>query len=166
MKYLQNLNKWLAKDSIFVISSFLVLITCSLFFIPKIASVVVPFQSQNKLQNFIKETTSGSFSTRAFWEFREFYSPGSFSIDRTGMKITTSIPGITFSSEHILPVIHFNSKKITSTEYLVDPSYRLDTIHLSKGKLIYENQSLKVYQDNKTYFLVFIATNMELQNTV
>lgn len=140
---------------------------------PKLSTWALPFERQIIWQNFIKDTQKNNkIDARNFWEFREFFYPGSFIFKRDGLsqkqtndqlkKLNISLKTTVTS----LPFLIFNSGKLESLEVLVgnnDLNSVINNLNVDSRNIIYKNSSSIIYYDeNKTAEIIFLKPTDEM----
>lgn len=140
---------------------------------PKLSAWTLPFKRQMIWQSFIKDTQKNNkINARNFWEFREFFNPGSFIFERDGLsqkqtndqleKLNVSLKKDVTS----LPFLIYDSGKMKSLEALVgnnDLNNVINNLNIDNKNIIYRNGSSIIYYDgNKTAALIFIKPTDEM----
>lgn len=142
----------------FVLVALLMLV---LWLHPTTSVVVFPFKRTKMLNSFLtKIDTTKRIDAREFWQFREFYYPGSLTVDKKGIKDPAS-PTIPLAYESYLFTV-FRSSKITSYEYLVTKN-TLDLIVPNSDEWKkFPNSSLVYKSADDSISLVFIMPISEM----
>lgn len=155
----------LSADSLTFFGLFAVIILCFLFFVPKVASALFPFKRQMLLHNFMgvvqKEKT---VDPQTFWEFREFYSPGYYTVNKTGLsqnqiQIAEKSIGIFLTKQPNTNIfLSFTSPHLHSMEALVTTSSLGNVVNdqtIEKAKVLLAGNNETVFTDAKgdTYIL-------------
>lgn len=145
-----------------------------LLFTPKISARIFPFLSDYRLQSFIKSTQStNSIDPQSYWEFREFYSPGSFEVNKTGLDDTEVLSlvsdlGISWNTDTIgIPFLKFTSPNTQSVDYLTE-SQTLSNILLSesidKAAVLFQTDTdLIIKSDQSTIAIIFIKSPEDMK---
>lgn len=126
------------------------------------------------LNEFINKTkTEGSINPQAYWQFREFYSPGYFTFSKTGItkSLTESAKnkiGIKYNNAKIdLTDLFFSSQRLNSLDMLTKQSSLsavFDQKQFKIGNIIFMNKNSLIYQeDARTIKIVFLLTNKDMQ---
>ena len=146
--------------NILIIVSLLALIILYCLLQPRISGIF-PFMRQFKLHSFLESVKNkNTIPTKEFWQFREFYYPGSVEIDRTGSKFTD-----TYSiNPKLNPLLffQFKSRFITSNEYLIASNSINLVIPSNQTYIINEPQSFAYREDSKKLEIIFIKPIHEL----
>ena len=174
MKETQKIWKFLKSETALFI--FVTILIVSLFIVlsPKMSNIVFPQKRQATLNSFIENVkTKGTIDPQAYWEFREFYSPGFFTFSRDGISVFLSkraknTIGLTYKIEAIdLVYSFFSSQRLQSLDMLTKQSSLsglIDGKQFQNGKLIFLNKNSLIYQkDDKTIKIVFLLTNEEMK---
>lgn len=158
----------------FVIYPILFLLLGVLFFLlqPKLATTFVPGSSENRLENFITESKSGKgISGQEYWEFREFYSPGYFTFNKTGLtsgQMDKELKQILKKIDSTSPILAFHSESLQSIDSLTTiPSIKSvkNAILFSGFKTIYEGKDQMIIEYSKKLYFFLLFSNEELQKT-
>lgn len=134
---------------------------CLLFTLlhPRISVILYPNIRQKTLNTFIKTVRNeGSLSTQAFWQFREFYYPGTIKVDRSGLK-----DNVFYTPPHLLHprlLLTFKSKYVESNEYIIDN----DPVQLQSFFSDKEAYKLVEYPDRYELFFVKPIKDMSITN--
>lgn len=138
---------------------------------PKISTWLLPLKRQIIWQGFINEVQKNKkIDAKKFWEFREFYNPGSFIFERDGLsKKQTSDQfkelGVSFTGAVALPFLIYDSGKMQSMELLVvnkDLNQLLENLNTGKN-IIYKDDSSVIYHNaDKTAEIIFIKPTEEM----
>lgn len=131
-------------------------------FEPKVAALVTP-KSQARLFKLIGETkTKNSVDIRDFWQFREFYSPGTYTYNPNGVKIPPTL--ISLSKPNMFKsVLSFSSPKLISVGGHTKLSSIPQTI-LPQGTsqiLVNKPQTLLIKETQDSYLLIFVRSIMD-----
>ena len=139
---------------------------------PKISTWLFPFKRQTIWQGFIQKVEKDKkIDARSFWEFREFYNPGSFVFERDGLSqkkvneqlnnLRISLSGNTFS----IPFLLYNSGKMESLELLVTTNELnkiINNLNITKN-VIYKDSSSIIYKEREnTVKIIFIKPTDEM----
>lgn len=131
------------QNILIIVSLFLVLIAY-LFLQPHISNVL-PFIRQHRLNSLINNSIKNkAISAQEFWEFREFYAPGTIKIDR--------------------PSMTFKSNRITSIETLVNSKSTLKAFvkRSDKWNILFENETNLIAQEDSSTYIYFIKPISEM----
>jgi hypothetical protein len=139
--------------------------------VPKIAVRIQPQIRQQQLAAFItKLKTENAIDARGFWQFREFYAPGSFTYpaqtaDLAAGLILKNAPRCTFKT----PILYYYSANMVSQESIVsehDWQQYLAVRLNPSDRVILKNETTLFYQEtNGTYHLVFAKPGSEMMRT-
>lgn len=175
MKGKRNETSNLTTTNKFLLLHLLAFILLFLFLTPKVSARLFPFVSGNKLNTFIQETESSkTIDPRNYWEFREFYSPGSFHFSKTGLPKQSISPVLNkadlsqlINSNH-MPFLLFTSPKLESVDFLTD-STTLESIlptlkQINTGVVLKTNTELIYRKDSSTLVMVFLKNHEEMKS--
>jgi len=101
-----------------------------------------------------------SIDAQEFWQFREFYYPGSLTVDKKGIKDPAS-PTIPLVFNPYLFTV-FRSSKITSYEYLVTSNSLELLVPKDNAWKIFSNNSFAYKNVGDSVSLVFIKPISEM----
>ncbi len=127
---------------------------------PKISSGLFPSVRQARYLQFVQDVRGkGEIDPKVFWQFRDFYGPGSFVLERSSFGSTKAgYKGLTFSK--------FSSSHLTSSDSLVSqPSLKsiLNISSVPTDKAILQGKNFLLYQiDPKTVNLIFLLPSSDL----
>lgn len=148
----------------------IIFIALFIFLTPKVSAQLFPFISENRLTTFLDTSTSEKeISPRSYWEFREFYSPGSFIFDKKGISNTHTEPVLTnaevtlHANAQVTPFLAFTSRKLHSVDYITTANSLdqiIDEITIDeKNLLLIKTDTERVYRKNSTtYVLLFLKS--------
>ncbi len=174
MKEKQNETSKSLISPLFLVLHLFAFILLFLFFTPKISTRIFPFISSNKLSQFIEQSESSkNIDAQKYWEFREFFSPGSFQFSKTGIseRITNPIiknAGILLKDElNLMPFLIFNSPKLASVDFLtthnsLDQIIYLDEINNKKILLQTDNELIYEY-DPSRIVIIFLKSPSDMK---
>lgn len=159
---------------IFPLLLLIIIFLSFIFFTPKVASSLFPQKRQMILQNFIKDTiTEGKINPQAYWEFREFYSPGSFEFSRRGLSptiLTTVIKTWNIPLRQptdIFPFLLFTSPHLQSVDSLTTMAEMEETVDSNKlatTQILFKNENAIIYQtDKETVKIIFLLSGDEMK---
>lgn len=110
---------------------------------------------------------------KEFWKFREFYSPGSFTFNRNGLKendrsVSISNINLLRSNNEYLIFLKYESGKVESTDILTTvkslDSY-LKNSQIKKMKVISQGRNyVLLKQDTKNDILIFLVDEAEMES--
>lgn len=140
-----------------------IIIICILIFaiykIPDITSNYNKSYRLNLFEEMQNNIINDRFSAQDYWEFRERFSPGSFTINSDFIEFHATFR-ITKLDASLTPLLYYKSKYLNSTDSLIPNN---DQYLISKHKnandreVLKENEDLLLLKiDEKKYLLVFI----------
>ncbi len=148
-----------------------------LVFVSKVQTRVFPYSSKIRLDTFLKNTSDNKkIDAREFWQFREFYSPGSFIFEEKGLPKTIADKTLRMlqikldTKPYMYPFLVFKSNKLNSIEALTDEKYLERVIvnfdELNRKNCIIDQKSSYIcrYADN-SILLMFIKPMDEMRRT-
>lgn len=128
---------------------------------PTTSVVVFPVKRAQMLNSFLANIdATKSIDAQGFWQFREFYYPGTLIVDKSGIKDSSS-PSIPLAYEPYLFTV-FHSSKIASYEYLVTKNTLDLIVPKSDEWKIFPNSSLAYKHTDDSVSLVFIKPISEM----
>lgn len=135
--------------------------------VPKIAVRIQPQIQQQKLTTFIANLqTRGDIDAQEFWQFREFYAPGSFTYpaqtaDLAAGLILKNAPRCTFKT----PILYYYSDNMVSQESIVNKhewqKYLAEDLN-PDDTVIFKNETTLLYKTDGTYHLIFAKPGTEM----
>lgn len=153
---------------------FVVILISFVIFTPKVSSSLFPQKREVILQNFITETRKeGKINPQAYWEFREFYSPGFFKFSRAGLNKTTLstlfknwnislqptstlFPFLLFTSPHLISVDNLTTNK-TLAEIV-------DIKNIPTVQILFQNKDSLIFQSNDNIInIIFILSGNDMK---
>jgi len=154
----------------------ILLLSLVLFFVlqPRLPSAIFRFVRHAKLNSFVDKTISKqSLDTRSFWEFREFYYPGTFKVhqeelEKTDIEAFLTSANVTITTTDMYPILVFNSRYLQSFEALVNVATLKDLLGLPdsyRDNIILSQDNLLLFRDGSTLYIIFLASIDELKNT-
>ncbi len=174
MNKIQKTRQFLQSSLGFSIFLFILIVLLFSLLSPKVSSLLFPFKRQAVLSEFINKTKlEGTINPQSYWQFREFYSPGSFIFSRTGIdssligKAAKEI-GIQYNHSRIdLTELLFSAQRLNSLDMLTKQSSLKNIIDLGqfkKDKIISTGKNYLIYQEGiKTIEIVFLLSNSDMQ---
>ncbi len=171
---IQKAIKWIKSDFGFLVIVFILVISLFLIFSPKISSELFAFKRQAILNDFLSNTkSSGKIDPQKYWEFREFYSPGSFIFSRTGLpenKISYLDKKLDFAynkkaiDDYFL---YFSTPGLSSLDMLTKKTglnLLIDSNKVSANQIIFKNENSIIYKkDKQDLVIIFLLSNSEMQ---
>lgn len=146
-----KIKRSLPRNIVIIVSFFTLFLAYSLLQ-PRISGLF-PFIREAKLQAFLNSIEkSKSISSQEFWQFREFYYPGSVTLDRNG--IEGKIKPLLF--------FQFRSKYMLSSEYLITTSDLNQIIPFGENYIINVERSYAYKISDKNVEIIFIKPISEL----
>lgn len=156
---------------LFIFSIFFVVVLLFTLLVPKVSSQIFPQKNELNLNHFISEIQKDKkINPQAYWEFREFYSPGFFDFSKNGLdknntrkalgKIEISPIGIDYY------FLKFNSAKTVSLDGFTKKTKFSDLIDkktMQINEIFLENDNSIVYKDNENQtFVIFLLPSTEM----
>jgi hypothetical protein len=171
---MSKIQKALNSTLWFSISLLVFIVVLFIVLSPKVSSLLIPYKNEVLLNEFIQSTkAAGEINPQAYWQFREFYSPGHFMFARAG--ITTSLIenatgkiGIKYDQKKIdLTDLLFSSQRLSSLDMLTKQSSLsaiFDKKQFKIGQVIFMSKHSLIYQeDAKTIKIVFLLPNNDMK---
>lgn len=156
---------------LFWVSSFFLLFVLFLFLQPKIAASLFYERRVETLGDFITTIkVTDDISPREYWEFREFYMPGTASFRKEGV-LKQSLPeNLTrLLPDDVTSYLLFTSEKIQSIDGLGSPEsfseIKQRLTQLNDVKIISESDTHILVSVGNTYYLSFIKSQEVLKDT-
>ncbi len=134
-----------------------ILILLFIFLQPKVASIILPQNSQTRLNTFLEIIEKEQkVDPQRYWEFREFYSPGSFDYSKNGLSIdTASLPISLFEDDSV--ILSFRSPRLVSYDILSTHSSLQDyTASLSAKDILLSTNNEILMSDESTTLILFL----------
>ena len=155
----------------------IVFIVVALLFVslsPKISSELFAFKRQAVLNDFLNNTkTSGKIDPQKYWEFREFYSPGSFVFSRLGLPedIISYLDkklNVTYNKNAIDDYfLYFSTFRLSSLDMLTKKTslnLLIDSNNLNSRDIIFKNDNSVIYKkDKQDLVIIFLLSNSDMQ---
>jgi hypothetical protein len=135
---------------------FCIIVVCFLLLQPKISSLLFPIKQQYMLNTFVNSVKQDkTLNLQKYWEFREFYSPGSFVYEKNGLvtKQNAAINEFVALDKKATPQLLFSSAKVVSvggrtknnTLPMINTWQHNIILHTSSELLLENNGSLSLY---------------------
>lgn len=161
-------------ETLTFIGLFAIILLCFLFFVPKVASTLFPFKREMVLHDFMNTVQQQkTVKPQKFWEFREFYSPGYFTVNKTGLsksqvQTAENAVGIVLTQKPNADVfLAFTSPHLSSLEALVATNALGDLVNvqkIQKEKVILSTNNEAVFTDTKgNTYIVFLKPVSDMQ---
>jgi len=170
----QKLQKIVKSEGVFLIVLVFIIVGLFVVLSPKVSSLLFSFKRQAILNDFVNKTkTSGVINPQAYWEFREFYSPGYFTFSKSG--ITKSLTknaakeiGINYDEKTVnLTFLFFSSQWLNSLDMLTQQTDLNKIINLGKipqNNIIFMGKNCLIYKSNPNIIkIVFLLSNDNMQ---
>lgn len=154
----------------------IVILILFVFFQPKIASHFFPQKRAVLLKTFLADVEKNKqIDPQTYWEFREFYSPGTFDFSVEGLNKELLINAII--DEKINPnkknidriFLHYRSPLLVSYDMLTTNEFLKDVVIPSRTRkeILFQNPSTIIYRDvsdqqNKIH-IIFIKSLDEMK---
>lgn len=156
---------------IFFISIFLIISLCFIIFVPKISSKIFVQKRELAVNNLISSIqTERKINPQAYWEFREFYSPGHFDFSKSGIekekieKMYKEI-GITPKGVNYYFLV-FNSDNLKSLDGLTTKPALINLLGREKlniNKVLFEDKDSIVYKDELDHlYIIYVLPTSEM----
>lgn len=138
---------------------------------PALSNTLFPPIRQQKLSNFIttlKQTQK--LDPQTYWQFREFYTPGTSTFSNTYQISPEQIPNDVSQvlnplkdQASISPFLVFNSSRIHSLDALTAKSLDLLTYTNSSTQYLVKTPHLLLSEDEQNYYLVSLLPTTEMK---
>ncbi len=149
----------------------IIIITGSYIFMsPAISYRLIPQKRNALLTSFLSDTQKNNLlDSQRYWEFREFYSPGTFvfkkdysiSPDQMPKSLKTHF-SVLKTQTRLRPYLTFHSAKIDSFDALLSKKIDLTKAYLDKKYLI-KNKSLILLDAGNYYSLLSITSSENIK---
>jgi hypothetical protein len=153
------------RSSFFVIGSGVLLIFLTLVFQPKVSNMVFAFNRQRLLGKFLEQARSDQFTMRQFWQFREFYSPGTFQFNNQAVMVGAALEFLPSTSEDTT-LLTYDSPYMKSEEKIVNPQSLDDWIKShgqSAKEVLFHSEDRYIYRDeDNALHLIFLRPTDEM----
>jgi hypothetical protein len=157
----------------FYVVIFCILIVSFLLLQPKISSMLFPQKREYLLNNFIEHVKDGNkIDARAYWEFREFYSPGHFIFERNGISQSTvdnflyNVQAIRKEHLHV-PFLYFQSPYMQSVDSLTNKQYVDEVVNMTKiqsNKILAKNSRVLIFRETENnLLLIFVLSGEDMK---
>jgi len=149
----------------------ILLMTIYMFAQPKILPLLFPTNSQQFSTLIERVKNDEQVSGQAFWEFREFYSPGYFTpYNRTApaRNNISELDSILVYFNPMTPLHIFRSKKLTSIDMLTSHATIQDITNqksMPGFRVEYESKTSMIMRSEDKLYLVILFSNSDLQKT-
>lgn len=143
---------------------------------PSSLATLFPSHRENLWNNFVKETaTKNRMDTKAFWQMREFYDPGSFVFRREGLskekqtQLLQELSLPTSIQQNSLLFLAYNANHFSSFDSLVSTRSAalfpevVSSLSKSYPPLAKGENYLIVQKDKNTAIIVFLASDKEMK---
>lgn len=150
--------------TLFKNNSFLVLllivsiITITFIFHPTVRSFWDGYYRQQQFNQFLKQTVLNDYlDPQEYWEFRERFSPGSFSINPEFIDLFQTYRIVNLNSKGVSEIIYFNSQHSSSIDSISQEYIALDSFKSSVNvdMILFEKDTSIIYTQknmpNKVY---------------
>lgn len=161
------------KNTLVLGGSIFLLILLFLLLQPRISSLLFSFKRDQLLSNFLtitKETKH--INTREFWQVRELYSPGYFTVNKNGIKNANIHRSARFVSRvkegNLFPFLVFTAPLTQSVDYLttltsIEPIVK--NFPIEDMDIILQTNTIFLAQKGKEIYLIFLAPHVDLKQT-
>ena len=153
---------------LFYIITVVIILICFVFLVPKVSSALFPFKRQMIWNNFISSVQKdNNIDPQKFWEFREFYSPGYFTINKTPplSQIENAIKDYSLDDNRsFFTLLQFHSLHLTSLDTLTtEKDFQKLTKYLSESNIIFQNNNSVIYKiDKHNVIISFLLPKTEM----
>lgn len=167
------------------ISFFIILILSSIFLFailtPKLAIRLFPFLKNRKREDFKNYLlTTKKFDPQVFWQFREFYCPGYFTVKKDGLLeiekdwLFKKFSSFLKNSRLISPwFAKYHCSSLSSLEGLTDNKFTLDDLLANQeivgGSVILRKENDFIFfQEKKSgdYYIIFLLDGEKMKKAV
>jgi len=154
---------------------FFLTLTLFIFLTPKLSIKILPFLKEKKLKQFetyLKNTAE--FNPQIFWQFREFFCPGYFEIDKNGIELDKNeLKSLDFldNLKSNLVFAKYQCNYLKSYEGLTKEnkleSFLKDDFK-EKFTIIKEAKNFIYFKDikNQQIYLIFLLPSQKMKKTV
>lgn len=155
----------LLKNDLFLLFVILItILTSFILFVPKVSSILIPQKRAALLQNFINDMQKKQdIDLRQYWEFREFYSPGSFNYEKNGLfnKNDMRIMSLISQDPSVTPKLLFSSERVTS----IGGRTKVKKLSAKNSypNILLQTSSLVLSENETTIFLIFLKPVSEVK---
>lgn len=164
----------LSAESLTFLGLFAIIIVCFLLFVPKVASTLFPFKRQMILHDFMSTVKQQkTIEPQKFWEFREFYSPGYYTVSKTGLsqsqiQSVENKVGVTLANTPGTDIfLIFTSPHLSSLEALVTTNSLSDAVtvgNTQKTKILLSTSNETVFTDTQgNTYIIFLKPVSAMQ---
>lgn len=156
-------------DSFLVVILIISIITITFIFHPTVRSFWDGYYRQQQFNRFLKQTVLNDYlDPQVYWQFRERFSPGSFSINPEFVGVFQTYKIINLKSTGFSEIIYFNSQHSSSTDSISREDVTLDSFKSSVNidMILFENDNSIIYtQKNKpsNVYIWFIKSIEEMK---
>lgn len=155
----------LLKNDLFLLFVILItILTSFILFVAKVSSILIPQKRAALLQNFINDMQKKQdIDLRQYWEFREFYSPGSFNYEKNGLfnKNDMRIMSLISQDPSVTPKLLFSSERVTS----IGGRTKVKKLSAKNSypNILLQTSSLVLSENETTIFLIFLKPVSEVK---
>lgn len=162
-------------DNVWTIILGIVVLGLFLFLSPKISRVIVPNIKSRDWSTFQEKLVKNkTVDPQTYWEFREFYSPGVFTINNEGIQDASvksfyaALPE-GFQSQPELSFSQFKSPLLTSIDGLTSQTSIKEIVNheeVSTTNIVTQSNTLLLYKiNNNKYLLILLFTPEQMKKT-
>jgi len=157
-----------SKAAFFFISMCGMIALLFFFLQPKVAASVFPSVREARRTDFLKKVEeAGQINPQDFWQFREFYSPGSFTFNEKYIDVAS---GLQLKKNVVLPVprvglLSFNSVHAQSEESLIVPEAWPSVVtahHINAQRILFQTPHTYIYTDGAQTKILFMKPISEM----
>ena len=155
-------------SSVFFILIFGLIFVLFFFLQPKMAAAIFPSIREARKTEFLKKVEeAGQINPQEFWQFREFYSPGSFTFNEKYVDVAS---GLQLKKMSDLPfprvvLLSFTSANSQSRDSLIFPEEWANVVSAQKInslKIIFQTPHSYIYNDGDQTKILFIKPISEM----
>lgn len=163
------------KNSVYYFTLIFLVIFLFIFFTPKLSIKIFNFKKEKKFEEFNNYLlTTQNFNPQIFWQFREFFCPGYFEVNKNGLK------NVNLKTFEYLRNIQNIKLIFAKYNCLYLKSYENLTKENSLSLFINENKIKNNYQlirrtgefiyfknkNQNTYYFIFLVDNEKMKKAV
>ncbi len=137
----------------------LIIIILFLLFVPKIASSLFPFKRQMLWNNFLIQVQKDKkIDPQKYWEFREFYSPGFFTDNKTATsdQVTKALNTYGVSpSNNFSTLLTFHAPLSESIDTLTTETALKNLVKIpSASSILFQNDTSLMYKSDDHHVII------------
>ena len=148
--------------SLILLTILVLLLVAGILLIPKVSARLLPYNRSNEITTFVQQVRqTKQVNPQAFWELREFYSPGYFRVEKNGIEISHDQLSFVKRSTP-LPFSFFTAPLTKSYDFLVPQSSLSAYISHPYTKILVQTPTLLISQGTDNTLIAFILPTSEL----